>query len=151
MNERLVTPLPFSLSLADLDSQLGEATNAGRPSCSGVVVGVGGDGGAFVTLDSSRPVIVVGPVGAARDAAVASLASSASQTGLVLDVQVVESALALPRNLATPTLIFSDPTLRSVRDAFRGDLDGLIDPCPPEGRVLLVSGFDALAVQLALP
>lgn len=150
-DERLVAPLPLRVSPADLDSLHRDTDPATRSDLPGMVVGVGGDNARPVSLDPHHPVLLVGPPGPPRDVAEASLASSAARAGLVIDVHVVDSALVAPRDLASPNVVLAEPSLRSAREAFRGDLDGLIDPRPPEGRVLLVSGSHALTVQLALP
>ncbi len=149
-NSPLVASLPLTLSRDDLDDLAADGTHA--LSCPvDLVVGVGGDDGAPILLDPTRPVLLVGPPGSARDAAEAALAAAAARAGLALDVKTLESALAAQRGTVAPTVVLVEPSLRAAREAFRGDLDGLVDPRPLPGRVLIMFGGEATTAQLALP
>ncbi len=138
VDEPLVTPLPSRLNRADLGD--------------GFIIGVGGDDGGSISVDPDLPVVVLGPPGTARAAVEASLREVAGLRGRPLDVELSESLLARPRTAPEPgAVIVVEPTERLAREAFRGSLDGLIDPYPPPLRVVIVQHGRALAAQLADP
>lgn len=139
-NEPLVTPLPSSIPFDRL------------PQEGGLVIGLGGDDATWVVIDPASPILVVGPPGTAREAVESSLSGAAELHGTVLNIQTLESLLTVSRSLQSPaTIVLSEPTERTAREFYRGDLDGLIDPRPPMRRVLVVIDGTAKAAQLADP
>jgi hypothetical protein len=136
--EPLVAPLPSALSWASL------------PTVDGLVIGIGGDSATPVSIDPARPIIVMGPPGAARDAVESSLTGIAAARGEILDLDIEEGRMGMPRGIPPgTTVILVEPTDRTARELFRGDLDGLIDPRPPTRRVLVITGGEAIAAQVA--
>jgi hypothetical protein len=97
-------------------------------------------------------VVVLGPPGAARAAVESSLRETAERQKASLDIEPSDTLLAGPRTVSEPgAVIVAEPTERLVREAFRGALDGLIDPYPPPLRVVVVQDGRAMAAQLADP
>jgi hypothetical protein len=117
-----------------------------------LVIGIGGDSATPVSIDPARPVVVVGPPGAARDAVVSSLTGIAAARGELLDLDTDEGRMGMPRGIPPgTTVVLVEPTDRTARELCRGDLDGLIDPRPPTRRVLVITEGEAIAAQVADP
>jgi hypothetical protein len=140
VDEPLVASLPSAIAPESL------------PRGSGLQIGIGGDDAVPVAIDPMLPILVIGPPGAAREAAERSLGGSAADQGISLDLRTMESPIAASRGLpAGATVILTDPMERTAREVYRGDLEGLIDPRPPMCRVLIVVDGRAIAAQLVDP
>lgn len=137
VDEPLVCPLPRRVDIGDLEGD-------------GFAVGIGGDDGAPVFLDPERPILLLGSPGTARSTAEASLMAVAERRDLILDLETADSLLLRPRGSPEPgAIVIAEPTERLAREAFRGSLDGLLDPHPPPRRVLIIHDGRAMTAQLA--
>lgn len=150
-NAPLVNPLPHSLSIDELARV---APDTRGSALSGLVaIGLAGDDALPLWIHGGT-VAVIGSPGPDRDSIVSAVDEAARQARVPLSVHVLESAMAGvrsdQRDGSMPTIIVTEPHARVVRDVYRGDLDGLIDPRPPRGRVVVVAGGTAVAAQIAL-
>ena len=142
-NEALVAQLPRHVEPVDLAETVPNKA---------VPIGIGGDDASIVTIDPHRPVFCTGAEGLELDRVTASLAASAQRAHSPLDVRVLSNPLAASRReLEASTIILTSPTFRGAREIYTGELDGLVDPRPHEGRVLVIASGHARAVQLAVP
>jgi S-DNA-T family DNA segregation ATPase FtsK/SpoIIIE len=149
--EPLVRPLPTTLDCTELADSAGGGSGEHGSSEGGVPVGVGGDDAHAVSIDPRRPIAVVGPPGVAREATATWLRAAATRAKRNLEILESDTPFTLGPLASKATLVVAEPSPRTARDAFRGDTDGLVDPRPPIGRVLLVAEGTAIAVQLARP
>ncbi len=116
-----------------------------------LVVGIGGDHAEPWVIDPARAVLVIGAASAERDRVHASLVASCAARKDGPSVNVVDNPLlASRRDLDQATMVLAEPSTRTVRDAFRGDSDGLVDARPPTLRVLMVQAGVPAAVQLSV-
>jgi S-DNA-T family DNA segregation ATPase FtsK/SpoIIIE len=137
----LVASLPPHLASDDLPAE----------GVDGLVpIGVGDDDGSVVLLDPRRAVLVVGDSGQARESVATAIGQLGQRVGAGVSARCVENFLLVPRGeLEASTVVVATPTCRLVADVCSSDAEGLVDPRPGPGRVVVSVGGTARAVQMA--
>ena len=107
-------------------------------------VGIGGDDAREFTAPAEG-VAVVGPPGRERDGIARLLESAGAREAACFD-----SIVVMPPRARDGIVLVVAPTPRLAEDLCRGRSAGLVDPNPPEGRVLWVQRGQGHCVQLAV-
>lgn len=137
----LVASLPPRLSPDELPAEGADGL---------VPIGLGGDDASVVRLDSRRAVLVLGDSGQARESVATAIAQLGQRVGVGVTPRCAENSLLVPRaQLEASTVVIATPTCRLVADVCASDADGLVDPRPGPGRVVVIVDGTARAVQVA--